>query len=85
MPAKGKELDPNTPVGRIANKFGGWQEFLKALALVGYPRSLASCYRWTFPHSQGGMNGLIPTRAVPFVQAAAKQAGVTLTGEDWIP
>lgn len=80
-----KKIDPNTPVGRIAIKFGGWQDFLKALALVDYPKSLASVYRWTLSKPQGGMGGLIPTHAIPFVRAAANKAGIAISASDWEP
>lgn len=42
-------------------------------------------YKWTYPRSRGGTDGLIPPPVVPRIQTLAELEKVTLTDSDWAP
>jgi len=76
---------------RIFDLFGGVRRFRDALELAAEldptieTRSREQLYRWMQPRDRGGTDGLIPTRALPLVVAAARVAGVKLTLEELLP
>jgi hypothetical protein len=55
------------------------------LAKAGTPRQPASVYKWLYPKSYGGSDGLVPTKSLVEVQKAARLAGIILTFEDLDP
>lgn len=65
---------------RIFARFGGARRLAK---LIG--RDPSALFRWNHPRGQGGLDGLVPTKAVPDIQAAADLMGVELTAVDWAP
>lgn len=65
---------------RIIHKFGS----LAALA-AAIGRTRATVYRWTYPQTRGGTGGLIPSSAIPLIQAAAERLNIKLTAKDWTP
>lgn len=65
---------------RIFARFGGARRLAK---LIG--RDPSALYRWTHPRERGGLDGLVPTKAVAEIQAAADLMGIELTSADWTP
>lgn len=63
---------------KVINRFGGVSRLARALQM-----DRASIYKWLFPKPYS--DGLIPTRVVPDVVAAARTLGIRLTDEDWAP
>lgn len=72
---------------RVIAKFGGARALARALAAIGESayRNPSSVYRWTYPRSKYGTDGVIPTAALSAVVKAARYAGVLLTVEDLFP
>lgn len=50
-----------------------------AIQLVGGPYKRAAIYKWLWPVERSGRGGIIPTQAVPWVERAARAAGVFLS------
>jgi len=65
---------------RIFDKFGGARRLAR---LIG--RNPSALYKWNHPRSQGGLDGLVPTKAVPDIKSAADLMGIDLTASDWAP
>ncbi len=65
---------------RIFAKFGGARRLAKAIG-----RDPSAVYKWNYPREIGGTDGLVPTSAIPDINAAADLLGITLTPEDWTP
>lgn len=76
---------PRSQAEAIIRRFGGPRDLARALAKVGAPRDPSTIYRWTYPRSQGGTGGLIPTSAIKDIKRAAMITGVVLRPEDWDP
>lgn len=74
-----------TQVDRIALIFGGARALRDALVKVGHPRTLFTIYRWNYPASRGGSDGVIPHNIWPGILAAAREQGILLTSEDLDP
>lgn len=72
---------------RVIAKFGGARGLMRALQRLEprKHRDATSIYRWTYPKSKGGTDGLIPTAAMADVTEAARLDGVLLSAEDWDP
>ena len=75
---------------RIIDKFGGPRRLHEALKLLaeteGTPevrRDVSQIYRWTYPKSKGGTDGVVPTSAQRAVGRAARLKGIILTPADW--
>lgn len=71
-----------TQATRVIKKFGGIRETMAALRAVGFPLTRQALYQWTWESSRGGTNGIIPTKAWPYIYAAARLAGVLLTPDE---
>lgn len=71
---------PATQSERVVAKFGG------PLELAGILKcSAARIYKWNYPRSKGGCNGLIPTKAMDAIITLARLHGVLLTDDDLKP
>lgn len=65
----------------------------KIIAKFGNARRLAeligvhpvNVYRWTYPRTRGGTDGLIPTASLAKVLYAARADGILLTMDDLAP
>lgn len=81
--------DPTTQSARIAARFGGFTAMWKALRALGDKRNrgrhISCVYRWNLPRSSGGTGGVIPTRNMADVIAAARAEGIVLTADDMDP
>lgn len=71
---------PSRQAARIMKKFGGPAELARALAPK---RSRTVVYRWLYPRSEGGTDGMIPPPAWLDVKIAARDLGILLTMEDF--
>lgn len=71
--------------GREVRGGAGARRLSEILEIIGYPKTPASIYRWTYPRSRGGTGGLIPTSAWPLIHLAARYAGILITAEDRDP
>lgn len=67
----------------ILAKFGGAPRLVSIFKALGMPRNRVSVYKWTYPRSKGGTDGIIPTKVWPDLRAAARYAGVLLGPEDF--
>jgi hypothetical protein len=65
---------------RVIEKVGG-HDVAADLAQV----SVTSTYRWTYPKSKGGTGGLIPARHQGPLLRRARERGLPLTADDFIP
>ena len=65
---------------KIINRFGNARQLAKLI-----DTDPCNVYRWSYPREKGGTDGLIPTRAMGKVMAAARINGVLLTIEDLTP
>jgi hypothetical protein len=70
---------------RVIHKFGGVRNLAIALSNVGKRYNPSSIYRWTYPRSEGGAGGVIPTKALPDVHLAARLEGILLDNSDFDP
>jgi amino-acid N-acetyltransferase len=73
---------------RIIAYFGGARELAKALQALndeGYARDPSSIYRWTYPRSRGGHDGVIPGDMILAVKAAARLLGIVIPDHEWRP
>lgn len=82
---KYKNQAVNSQAQRIIDKFGGAKRLSEILSHVGKPRDFVTIYRWTYPKSVGGTDGLIPTAAWPDIFLAARFDGVVLSSEEMDP
>ncbi len=69
-----------TQAERIADKFGGPTQLANALGL-----SPSTVYRWNYPKSKKGSDGIIPTSQLRRVLEAAAARGIVVTAEDLYP
>ena len=65
---------------KIIARFGGARRLAKAMGL-----SPVSVYRWTYPRSSGGTDGLIPSTSTSLIRDTARHEGVLLHASDWTP
>lgn len=65
---------------RIFVRFGG---AIRLAKLIG--RTPSALFRWNHPRELGGLDGLVPTKAVANIKAAAELMDVELTNADWAP
>lgn len=70
---------------RIIDKFGNPYRLSAALKRAGITRNATAIYKWTYPRSKGGTDGLIPTKALNEILAAARLEGIMLTQDDLDP
>lgn len=70
---------------KIIGKFGGARRLARILETIGKPRDPVNIYRWMYPKSRGGSDGIIPTAALPDVIAAARFEGIHISSEDLDP
>jgi len=78
-----QRIQPNlkrTQAERILERFGGAR---RLAPLIG--RDPATVYKWTYPRSAGGTDGLIPTKSYDKVLKAARAEGIYLTPADLDP
>lgn len=68
----------SSPASLIIGKFGGPRALATLLGL-----HTVSVYRWTYPSSKGGTNGLIPTRHQNRLLALARSSGIGLRPADF--
>jgi hypothetical protein len=73
-------VDTATQAGRVIKRFGSAYRLAKITGL-----SFTTVYRWCYPRSAGGSDGVIPRTALPRVLAAATQNGIVLSAEDLDP
>ena len=64
----------------VIEKFGGACKLAKLLGVAD-----STVFRWNYPRSQGGTDGIIPGKSLRKVLAAAKLAGVVITSQDLYP
>lgn len=79
---------PSQQAARIMARFGGpagLADALNALPDAKYHRERTAVYKWLYPRSRGGSDGLIPHSAYIAVKMAAAMQGIFLTAEDWLP
>jgi hypothetical protein len=69
-----------TQATRVAEKFGGVRPLAKALGVAP-----STVYRWDYHPNRGGSGGIIPTRALPRIAAAAREKRVRLSAADFDP
>lgn len=68
------------PASKIVSALGG----VRAVAeIAGVHRTRV--YGWMKPKEDGGTGGVIPYPHIPKIMAAAKKAGIRLSGDDFIP
>lgn len=68
------------PASKIVNALGG----AKVVAeITGVHRTRV--YGWMRSRDGGGTGGIIPYPHIPKIIAAAKKAGVALSGDDFLP
>lgn len=65
--------------GKIIARFGGERLLAGLLNL-----NRVSVYRWQYRPPYGS-NGLVPAPWVPLIRAAAREQGILLRPEDWVP
>lgn len=46
---------------------------------------VSQVYRWMYSKPRGGTGGLIPMRHIPALIAEAKERGIALSADDFIP
>jgi hypothetical protein len=80
-----RDSEPLTQAERVLFKFGGARSLAAILKSIGRPISPSAIYKWTYPANRDGTGGLIPTRALSDVMAAARAEGIYLSSEDLDP
>lgn len=65
---------------RVINKCGGVRRVSVMLGV-----STQSVYKWTYPSSRGGTNGIIPAAKQIELMVAARRHGIDLKPEDFFP
>jgi hypothetical protein len=78
---------PRTQAERVIAKFGGARKLCRALERLDATKHRdASCiFRWRYPKSKGGTDGLVPTAALADVVEAARLEGILLSSDDLDP
>lgn len=69
----------------VTAKFGGARSLMRALATIGRKIDAASIYRWDYPREKGGCAGIIPTKNMPDIMAAARHQGILFSAEELDP
>lgn len=69
-----------TQAERIIAKFGGPYKLAEQLGVRP-----STVYRWTYPKSKGGSDGVIPTKSINKLLRLARVHGIFLTGDDLYP
>lgn len=70
-------MDPATS---IIQKLGGVAKVSRATNTA-----LTAPYRWQYPRDKGGTDGLIPQKHHPALLALAREEGIGLTANDFLP
>lgn len=68
------------PASTIIQSFGGEAEIAKLLGIA-----LPTPYNWTKPKTSGGTAGVIPQRHHRLLLGAAKERGLAISLEDFLP
>lgn len=68
------------PASTIIEKIGGFEVAAKVAKTAA-----TTPYGWTKPREKGGTNGLIPQKYHPAILAYAKENGIRLKAEDFLP
>lgn len=68
------------PANRIIERFGG---HIVVRSITGASRTRV--YRWTRPKSEGGTGGLIPTEHAIKLLRYAKENGIAVSADDFLP
>ena len=68
------------PASKIVSALGGARNVAE---ITGVHRTRV--YGWMKPKEDGGTGGVIPYNHIPKIMAAAAQAGVALSGDDFLP
>jgi hypothetical protein len=67
-----------TPAARVISKFGGHKAVASAAGV-----DVSRVFRWTYPASRGGTDGVIPTRHQQRLLNEAHKQGIDLRPEDF--
>lgn len=79
----GSEARPKCgQAGHIIEKFGGVPRLVAALKAAGFEIDRTSVYKWLYTKDHGGTEGVIPTRAWPYIYRAARLNGVLIEHSD---
>jgi len=78
-------MSTDTQASRIVDKFGGPGRLANLMKFHGRPRNRVNIYRWNYPRSKGGTNGLIPTSALDDILYVARREGIYLSDDDLKP
>lgn len=76
---------PKSQAETVIAKFGGARKLVRALAAIGRKIHPTSVYRWCYDHNKGGTGGIIPTKNMGDVMAAARHAGILFTAAELYP
>jgi hypothetical protein len=79
MSSTSTSLGPHTPAALVVHRFGGCRALAKLLQI-----SPSAVSRWNKPRSEGGTDGLIPSRKQHAILQAARDKGLDLTADDLI-
>lgn len=82
------DLPHSGQAAKIITRFGGAYALSRALGGLQDTRAArhpSVIFRWTYPRSRGGTDGLIPNAAWPYVKQAARYVGIFLTQEEMQP
>lgn len=69
-----------TVAQRIISRFGGESALAAALGV-----DVSRVYRWTYPKSRGGTDGLIPAKHHPVILVKAQQMSIKVDPSDFCP
>ena len=75
-----KEAHIETQAEMLIRTFGGVPKLAAALRVR--PTTL---YRWKYPSTRGGTDGLVPCQYWPHILAAADNIGITLSYDHFLP
>jgi hypothetical protein len=81
-PLKTRELNQ---AERLLKLFGGSRKLASLLLFIGKGRHPSAIYRWTYPRSAGGTDGIVPTSAWADILKAARVAGIVIPDELYRP
>lgn len=82
------DLPSSQQAANVIVRFGGAYALSRALAGLQDPRALrhpSVIFRWTYPRTRGGTDGMIPNAAWPYVKRAARFVGIFLTSDEVQP
>lgn len=69
-----------TQAERVIAKFGGVGPLAEAIG-----RNPSTVYKWTYPRTEGGTDGLIPASSLRRVLKAAREHGIFISATDLYP